>query len=122
VTVKNIWIDLDECVDYSEITINNVTDDTTEYDISLLVFKALVTINTNDDLITNQFISQMDYNNEIPSHYRVGDVYDDDCDGKFTVKDYIIKRQKNVTIVFVESKQVIMFGEPVWNKFLHEFC
>jgi len=122
VTVKNIWIDLDECAQNSEITINNVTDDTTDYDISLLVFKALVTINTDDYIITEQFISQMDYNNDVPFHYRVGNVYEEDYDGKFTVKDYIIKRQKNDVKVCVESQHSDLFGEPVWNKFVHEIC
>jgi hypothetical protein len=117
ICMKDMWIDIDEFANDREVTIHNVSDDTTDYDINLLIFKALITVHADDCIISQQIISQVEDN-----HYRVGDAYDDDLDGYFSAKDYIIKRNKNSVKVYIESKNVDRLGEPVWNKFIHDLC
>lgn len=117
IRINDIWLDIDEFNQESQITIHKVSSETTDYDISLLTFKALVTLYTDDNLIPEQLISQFDHNN-IPFHFRVGDPYNADENGRFDVIDYLIKRDtKNVTI-FVEKKIANTLGIPVWDKFI----
>jgi hypothetical protein len=117
ICINEIWLDMDEFSQESQITIHKVSSETTDYDISLLTFKALVTLYTDDNLIPEQLISQFDHNN-IPFHFRVGDPYNADENGRFDVTDYIIKRDTDNVTIFVEKKVANTLGIPVWDKFI----
>jgi hypothetical protein len=117
IRTNDIWLDMDEFEQKHEIKIHQVSSDTTDYDISLLTFKALVTLYTDDNLIPEQLISQFDHNN-VPFHFRVGDPYSDDENGRFNVTDYIIKRDTNNVTIFVEKLEANTLGNPVWDKFI----
>ena len=107
---KNMWIDFDEIWTKNEIEIHGVSEQSDLMDISFLVFKAILARNSDD----TEFISQLDYNNEVPMQYRVGDPYNQYDDGFFYVRDYTIVGDK----VTVQINYVDNLGAPVWDKFI----